>query len=70
MKRKTTTSEDPNALTTATISYPANFSAPQTLTLTVPSANVPGGLKPPSQQDVLDPAKVEDVLLVITYSIG
>ena len=70
MQRKTTTNENPNALTTATISYPANFNAPQTLTLTVPSANVPDGLKPPSRQHVLDPAKVEDVLLVITYSIG
>jgi hypothetical protein len=56
---------------TAQVNFSPPAAAPQTFTLTIPTASVPpalatkvGGLT------VLDPAKVMDILLVIDYSIG
>ena len=66
---QTTAGEPPNALTTS-VAYAPSLAAPQTLTMTVPVANIPAKLSTTvNGQDVLDPTKVEDVLLVITYSI-
>jgi hypothetical protein len=70
MPGQTTAGEPINALA-ASVAYAPALAVPQTLSLTVPSANVPPALGTTvNEQTVLDPAKVEDVLLVITYSIG
>jgi len=66
---QTTAGEPVNALT-ASVPYSPGLAAPQTLSLTIASADVPGALGTTrSGQAVLDPAKVEDILLVITYAI-
>lgn len=66
-----TTAGDPIDALTASVTYAPALAVPQTLSLTVPSADVPAVLSTTvNGQTVLDPAKVEDVLLVITYSIG
>jgi hypothetical protein len=70
MTGQTTAGQPINALT-ASVTFSPALASPQTLTLTIPSANVPAALSTTVQgQAVLDPAKVEDILLVITYSIG
>ena len=70
MPGQTTAGEPIDALT-ASVAFSPGLVTPQTLSLTIPSANVPAALSTTvNGQTVLDPAKVEDVLLVITYSIG
>ena len=67
----TTTGGDPPDALTASVAFEPSLAAPQTLSLTVPLANVPAALGTTMNgQTVLDPGKVEDLLLVITYSIG
>jgi len=67
----TTTGGDPPDALTASVAFEPNLAAPQTLSLTVPLANVPAALATTvNGQTILDPAKVADLLLVITYSIG
>jgi hypothetical protein len=67
-----TTSGDPAMALSATgITFAPALAAPQTLNLTIPLADIPDGLGTSvGQRTVLDPDKIEDVLLVITYSIG
>ena len=42
--------------------------APQSFTLTLPQASVPSALA--TSSGLLDPSKVEDILLVINYDVG
>jgi hypothetical protein len=64
-----TTAGDPISALTALASF-APVAAPQSFTVTVPGASVPSGLGiTVSGQTRLDPAKIEDILLIVTYSI-
>ena len=59
-----------NAISAITAAAPVSASAPQSFTLMIPSANIPAALGiTVSGQTRLDPSKIEDILLVITYSI-
>ena len=65
-----TTAGDPINALTASVAFSPGLVTPQTMDLTVPSANVPANLGTTvNGQTVLDPTRVEDILLVITYSI-
>ena len=67
----TTTAGDPPDALTAAVAFEPTLTTPQALSLTVPLANVPAALGTTvNGQTVLDPAKVADLLLVVTYSIG
>jgi hypothetical protein len=55
---------------TASAAYTPSIVSPQTVVLTVPSATLPGGISTTlNGQQILDPAKVQDILLVIDYAI-
>ena len=67
----TTAAGDPPDALTAAVAFEPTLTTPQTLSLTVPLANVPAALGTTvNGQTVLDPAKVADLLLVVTYSIA
>ena len=56
---------------TATMNFSPALAAPQTFSLVVETANIPAALATVvAGQTVFDPARVEDILLVIQYSIG
>ncbi len=65
-----TTARNPIAALTAAATPSAPVSAPQSLLVTVPAASVPAGLATTvNGQTLLDPTKIEDILLTIDYSI-
>jgi hypothetical protein len=65
-----TTAGDPVAALTATATLSPALTTPQSLALSIPSASLPAALSTTVNGQVrLDPSKIEDVLLVITYSI-
>jgi hypothetical protein len=58
-------------LTELSSAWPPSVAAPQSFTVTVPAASVPSALAVTvNGQTLLDSTKVEDILLIITYSIG
>jgi hypothetical protein len=66
-----TTAGDPIDALTASVAFAPSLAVPQTPSLTVPLANIPADLGTTvNGQTLLDPDKVEDLLLVITYAIG
>jgi hypothetical protein len=67
---QTTAGNPPNALTASVTLSPA-LNAPQSVTLDVPVATLPAGLAMTTTggQTLLDPSKIEDILLIVTYSI-
>jgi hypothetical protein len=70
MKWKTNANNPVNALSLA-VDFKPSFAAPQTLTLMVQSDSIPAGLaKTENGQTLLDSSKIEDILLVITYSLS
>jgi hypothetical protein len=65
-----TTAGNPVAALTATATLSPAATTPQSFALSIPSASIPAGLATTvNGQTRLDPAKIEDVLLVITYAI-
>jgi len=65
-----TTSNTAIEALTAQVTFTPAVSAPQTFTLTINSSDIPPGLATKvNGQTVLDPTKVEDILLVLNYSI-
>jgi len=65
-----TTAGDPVAALTATATLSPAVTTPQSFALSIPSASIPAALSSTVNGQVrLDPSKIEDVLLVITYSI-
>jgi len=65
-----TTAGDPVPALTATATLSPAVTTPQSFALTIPSASIPVALSTTVNGQVrLDPSKIEDVLLVITYSI-
>jgi hypothetical protein len=65
-----TTAGDPVAALTATATLSPALTTPQSLALSIPSASLPAALSTTVNGQVrLDPSKIEDVLLVITYLI-
>ena len=65
----TTAGNSAEALT-ASAAYAPSIVSPQTVVLTIPSATLPGGISTTlNGQQILDPAKVQDILLVIDYAI-
>jgi len=66
------TSSDGSAINVLTGSSSPNLPSPQTFTLTIPVANVPKGPNGLATPDGtrLDPSKIEDILLVVNYSIA
>ena len=55
---------------TATATLSPAITTPQSFALTIPSASIPVCvINAVNGQERLDPSKIEDVLLVITYSI-
>ncbi len=70
MKWKTNANSPVNALSHA-VDFKPPFAAPQTFTLMVQSDGIPAGLaKTENGQTLLDSSKIEDILLVITYSLS
>ena len=66
-----TSAGNPIEALTATVNFSPALAAPQTLSLTVETANIPAALATVvAGQTVFDPIKVEDILMVIQYSIG
>jgi hypothetical protein len=58
------------AALTATVTLSPATTTPQSFALTIPSANIPSALATTvNGQTRLDSSKIEDVLLVITYTI-
>ena len=67
---QTTAGNPVNALT-ANVTLAPPLTAPQSLTLSVPVATLPPALTVTSgTQTLLDQSKVDDILLIVTYSIG
>ena len=59
------------ALTASTPPFSPAVPAPQSFTLTVPATSVPPALAiTVNGQTLLDPSKIEDILLIVTYSIN
>jgi hypothetical protein len=65
-----TTAGDSAEALTASAAYTPSIASPQTIVLTIPSATLPSGISTTlNGQQILDPAKVQDILLVINYAI-
>jgi hypothetical protein len=70
MQWKTNANNLVNALSNA-VAFKTPFAAPQTFTLMVQSDSIPAGLaKTENGQTLLDSSKIEDILLVISYSLS
>jgi len=70
MPGETNANESICALTDTVTLAPA-LVAPQVFTITVQSDTIPDGLaKTVNGQRLLDQSKIEDILLVITYTMG
>jgi hypothetical protein len=65
-----TTAGNPAEALTSSATYTPAIVSPQTVVLTVPSATLPGSISTTvNGQQILDPNKVEDILLIIDYTI-
>lgn len=70
MQWRTNANSSVNALSHA-VEFKTSFAAPQTFTLVVQSDSIPPGLaKTENGQTLLDSSKIEDILLVITYTVS